>query len=79
MSLIFLDEVVSDRASRMKQNNSVLLIPNDPVTDYFQCFLSFVAAASLDHKTTLLLRPLDMIIFDFGILTFCPTEGDVGP
>ena len=77
MPIIFLNEVVSDGALGVKQNDSVFLVPCDPVVDKFKLFL--VTAASFNHKYPLLLRFLNMVILDPCVLAFSSSQRDISP
>ena len=60
----------------MKQNNTVLLISDDIVVHNLE--LNFITDTTFNNEDTLLLRLLDMVIFNSGELAFGPTESDVG-
>ena len=76
MPVVLLDEVVSNWALGMKQNNSVLLISKYLIADNLKLY--FVTYSSLDHKNALLFRPLNQVELDSSEFTFCASKGDVG-
>ena len=77
MSIIFLNEVVSDGALGVKQNDSIFLVPGDPIVHNLKLFL--VTAAPLNHKYPLLLGLLNMVILDPCVLAFGTSQRDVSP
>jgi hypothetical protein len=60
----------------MKQNNAVLLVSQDLIARDLK--RHFVSTPALNHKYTLLLRPLYQVEFDPGVFALCASEGDIG-
>ena len=76
MPFIILDEIVFDRTLGMEQNNTVLLISQDPVARDLK--RHFFSTSALNHKYSLLLRPLYQVEFNPGVFALCASKSDIG-